>query len=155
MFKMVNGVRAPMTPEEIAALEPVLSEVQEEARKQVNAWRDAQENAGVSVLGHDWDTNSGSREKLQATIQEFQDGMPIPEGFIWTSADDVDVPISDLADLIAIRRAIFGKGLEIHLQHRSFKLRIEAVEATEEDSGIEAVEAIVSEMLGTVQFPQD
>lgn len=94
-------------------------------REKVNRWRDEQEIAGVIHNTHNWDTTPQSREKISTAILGFQAGIPIPEGFYWTSADDVNVPVSDLSELVGILGAIIQRGNEIHQEQRTAKGLIE------------------------------
>ncbi|EHJ6107415.1 DUF4376 domain-containing protein, partial [Escherichia coli] len=55
----------------------------------------------------------------------------LPEQFFWTDADNNDVPMTAEA-LIALsnaaQKAMFAKGLEIHVRQRAMKKEIEALD---------------------------
>ena len=97
-------------------------DVRYSARQQINAWRDDQRDGGFVALGHRWDSNADSRDNLTAVVIA---GQGSPTGF-WTSADDVDVPVSP-ADLLTIYGAMLYRGGEIHARQRTMKAALAAL----------------------------
>lgn len=104
----------------------------EDARKQkhteINAWRNVQENANYvfQFNNHNWDYGKATQERLTLSVQMAKTNK-LPDGFIWTDADNNDVPITagellNLSD--AIDQAMFKKGLEIHMRQREMKEEI-------------------------------
>lgn len=92
----------------------------------INAWRDQQEAAGF-VFGHaehTWDGGVAVATRLQNSVK-----IPsLPDGFYWTDADNVDVPMTleQLTQLNAAHdQAIFAQGFRIHDRQRTMKAEVE------------------------------
>lgn len=105
----------------------------EDARKQkhaeINAWRNVQENANYTFTfnNHNWDYGKATQERLTLSVQMAK-ANKLPDGFIWTDADNNDVPMTadellNLSD--AIDQAMFTKGLQIHMRQREMKEEID------------------------------
>ncbi|MGH1374449.1 MAG: DUF4376 domain-containing protein [Cellvibrionaceae bacterium] len=90
-------------------------------RAEINRWRDYQEEAGIEYLGHQFETRQKDRERLLLTMTPFLAGVPIPDGFYWTSADDIDVPMPTLEVLAGLSGAMVLRGNEIHQRQRAAK----------------------------------
>ncbi|HAT1685437.1 TPA: DUF4376 domain-containing protein [Klebsiella oxytoca] len=101
----------------------------EEARTrkhdEINAWRNDQENANYTFPfnNHNWDYGKATQERLTMSVVMAKQNR-LPEGFIWTDADNNDVPMTagellNLSD--AIDQVMFTKGLQIHLRQRTMK----------------------------------
>lgn len=105
-----------------------LEALREQARARVNTWRDEQEAAGIVFehAGRSWDGGLVVRTRL-AGLQSLQ---ALPDGFFWTDAEDVDVPMT-LAALAALHAAheaaIVARGFEIHVRQRELKADIEGM----------------------------
>ncbi|ENU2131127.1 DUF4376 domain-containing protein [Salmonella enterica] len=96
---------------------------------EINAWRNSQENANYvfQFNNHNWDYGKATQERLSLSVQMAKSNK-LPEGFIWTDADNNDVPMSaggllNLSD--AIDQAMFTMGLKIHLRQREMKEEID------------------------------
>lgn len=100
---------------------PPIEQLRVGVRQAINYWRDQEENSGFTALGHNWDSTPQSREKLLAVIVSGTNPLGI-----WTSADDVDVPVT-LADLQALYTAMLTKGAQIHARQREMKAAIETM----------------------------
>ncbi|ECX4905303.1 DUF4376 domain-containing protein [Salmonella enterica] len=92
---------------------------------EINAWRNSQENANYvfQFNNHNWDYGKTTQERLSLSVQMAKQNK-LPAGFIWTDADNNDVPMSagellNLSD--AIDQAMFTTGLQIHLRQRQMK----------------------------------
>ncbi|EAU9637667.1 DUF4376 domain-containing protein [Salmonella enterica subsp. enterica] len=105
----------------------------EDARKQkhaeINRWRDIQENANYTFTfdNHKWDYGKATQERLTLSVQMAK-ANKLPAGFIWTDADNNDVPMTagellNLSD--AIDQAMFTMGLKIHMRQREMKEEID------------------------------
>ncbi|HFX7521778.1 TPA: DUF4376 domain-containing protein, partial [Escherichia coli] len=58
----------------------------------------------------------------------------LPEGFFWTDAENNDVPMTAEALMAlseAAEKAMFTKGMEIHVRQRTMKKEIEALDDAE------------------------
>ncbi|ENY6482687.1 DUF4376 domain-containing protein [Salmonella enterica subsp. diarizonae serovar (6),14:z10:z] len=92
---------------------------------EINVWRHSQENANYvfQFNNHNWDYGKTTQERLTLSVQMAK-ANKLPAGFIWTDADNNDVPMSagellNLSD--AIDQAMFTTGLQIHLRQRQMK----------------------------------
>ncbi|EBU0897390.1 DUF4376 domain-containing protein [Salmonella enterica] len=109
----------------------------EQKHDEINTWRNAQENANYvfTFNGRSWDYGKATQERLALSVQAAQENR-LPDGFIWTDADNNDVPVNadellKLGD--AISQAMFTKGLQIHMRQRTMK---EAVDKLTDASAI-------------------
>ena len=104
----------------------------EEARRmknaEINAWRDAREASGYVFehRGRKWDYGKETMTRLGMSASAARGGV-LPEGFFWTDAENNDVPMTadeliSLSD--AAGKAMFRKGLEIHIRQREMKKAI-------------------------------
>ncbi len=105
----------------------------EDARSQkhaeINRWRNTQESANYTFTfdNHKWDYGKATQERLTLSVQMAK-ANKLPAGFIWTDADNNDVPMTagellNLSD--AIDQAMFTKGLQIHMRQREMKEEID------------------------------
>ncbi|EPO8489019.1 DUF4376 domain-containing protein [Salmonella enterica subsp. enterica serovar Braenderup] len=105
----------------------------EDARKQkhdgINTWRNVQENANYTFTfnNHNWDYGKATQDRLSLSVQMAK-ANKLPAGFIWTDADNNDVPMTagellNLSD--AIDQSMFTKGLQIHMRQREMKEEID------------------------------
>lgn len=124
----------------------------EDARKQkhdgINTWRNVQENANYvfQFNNHNWDYGKATQERLTLSVQMAK-ANKLPAGFIWTDADNNDVPMTagellNLSD--AIDQAMFTKGLQIHMRQREMKEKID---------GMTDVKAILDYKIGWPDTP--
>ncbi|EIL8127956.1 DUF4376 domain-containing protein, partial [Salmonella enterica] len=88
-------------------------------------WRNIQENMNYVFRfnNHNWDYGKTTQERLSLSVQMAK-ANKLPAGFIWTDADNNDVPVTagellNLSD--AIDQAMFTKGLQIHMRQRTMK----------------------------------
>ncbi|EPP3091285.1 DUF4376 domain-containing protein [Escherichia coli] len=111
----------------------------EEARRmknaEINAWRDAMEASGYVFehRGRKWDYGKETMTRLGMSASAARGGV-LPEGFFWTDAENNDVPMTadeliSLSD--AAGKAMFRKGLEIHIRQREMKKAIEELSDSE------------------------
>ncbi|HGA5503360.1 TPA: DUF4376 domain-containing protein [Salmonella enterica subsp. enterica serovar Potsdam] len=110
---------------------------------EINAWRNAQENANYvfQFNGRNWDYGKTTQERLTLSVQMAK-ASKLPAGFIWTDADNNDVPmtVGELLNLSdAIDQAMFTKGLQIHMRQRAMK---------EELDKLTEVQAILAYVVG-------
>lgn len=91
---------APLDPHPHA----VLAEIKAVKKRQIEAERDAEAFAPCQALGRTWDADARSREMLAAAITLAQAGGPLPP--VWRDHDNDNMPVSGLADLLAIAAAM-------------------------------------------------
>ncbi|EIF7518011.1 DUF4376 domain-containing protein [Salmonella enterica] len=104
---------------------PDIQDAREQKHDEINAWRNAQENANYvfEFNGRNWDYGKATQERLSLSVQMAK-ANKLPAGFIWTDADNNDVPVTagellNLSD--AIDQAMFTMGLKIHMRQREMK----------------------------------
>ncbi|ECY2815125.1 DUF4376 domain-containing protein [Salmonella enterica] len=95
----------------------------------INNWRNIQENMNYVFRfnNHNWDYGKVTQERLSLSVQMAK-ANKLPAGFIWTDADNNDVPMTanellNLSD--AIDQAMFTKGLQIHMRQREMKEEVD------------------------------
>ncbi|EAB8058532.1 phage tail protein [Salmonella enterica subsp. enterica serovar Mikawasima] len=96
---------------------------------EINDWRNIQENMNYVFRFNDrnWDYGKTTQERLSLSVQMAK-ANKLPAGFIWTDADNNDVPMTagellNLSD--AIDQAMFTMGLQIHLRQREMKEEVD------------------------------
>lgn len=99
-------------------------------RQEITVARNIAIRSGVSYASYDWDTDDLSRGYLTGAITSINAGIPLPDGFTWTAADDSEVPM-DAAGLIALGAAVTLHVNAQHVKSRQLKAQIEAVEIPE------------------------
>lgn len=104
---------------------PDIEDARSQKHAEINAWRNVQENANYTFTfnNHQWDYGKATQERLSLSVQMAKQNK-LPAGFIWTDADNNDVPMTagellSLSD--AIDQTMFTKGLEIHMRQREMK----------------------------------
>ncbi|EBB9299431.1 DUF4376 domain-containing protein [Salmonella enterica] len=108
---------------------PDIEDARNQKHTEINAWRNSQENASYifTFNSHQWDYGKTTQERLTLSVQMAK-ANKLPAGFIWTDADNNDVPMTagellNLSD--AIDQAMFTKGLQIHMRQREMKEEID------------------------------
>ncbi|EBM0567439.1 phage tail protein [Salmonella enterica] len=116
----------------------------------INNWRNTQENANYvfQFNNHNWDYGKATQERLSLSVQMAKQNK-LPDGFIWTDADNNDVPMTsgellNLSD--AIDQAMFTMGLKIHLRQREMK---------EEIDKLTDAQAVMDYVVGWPAKPED
>lgn len=101
----------------------------EQKKREIDAWRNTQESANYTFTfdNHKWDYGKATQERLTLSVQMAK-ANKLPAGFIWTDADNNDVPMTagellNLSD--AIDQAMFTMGLKIHMRQREMKEEID------------------------------
>ncbi|EIS6411576.1 DUF4376 domain-containing protein [Salmonella enterica] len=104
---------------------PDIQDAREQKHAEINRWRNIQENANYvfAFSGRRWDYGKATQERLTLSVQMAK-ANKLPAGFIWTDADNNDVPVTEgellnLSD--AIDQAMFTMGLKIHMRQREMK----------------------------------
>ncbi|EAA5644763.1 DUF4376 domain-containing protein [Salmonella enterica subsp. enterica serovar Javiana] len=116
----------------------------------INNWRNTQENSNYTFTfnNHNWDYGKATQERLSLSVQMAKQNK-LPDGFIWTDADNNDVPMTagellNLSD--AIDQAMFTMGLKIHLRQREMK---------EEIDKLTDAQAVLDYVVGWPAKPED
>ncbi|WP_337878273.1 DUF4376 domain-containing protein [Caldimonas sp.] len=82
----------------------VLAEAKVRKKEQIEADRDAACVQPVTALGRTWQADKRSQELLASAITIAQAGGPLPA--VWRDRDNQDMPVTSIADLLAIAGAI-------------------------------------------------
>lgn len=127
---------------------PDIEDARSRKHDEINAWRNVQESANYTFTfdNHKWDYGKATQERLTLSVQMAK-ANKLPAGFIWTDADNNDVPMTagellNLSD--AIDQAMFTKGLQIHMRQREMK---------EEIDKLTDVKAILDYVVGWPDIP--
>lgn len=127
---------------------PDIEDTRKRKHDDINRWRNVQENANYTFTfdNHKWDYGKATQERLTLSVQMAK-ANKLPAGFIWTDADNNDVPMTagellNLSD--AIDQAMFTKGLQIHMRQREMK---------EEIDKLTDVKAILDYVVGWPDIP--
>ncbi|ENE4300750.1 DUF4376 domain-containing protein [Salmonella enterica] len=127
---------------------PDIEDARSRKHDEINAWRNKQENANYTFTfdNHKWDYGKATQERLTLSVQMAK-ANKLPAGFIWTDADNNDVPMTagellNLSD--AIDQAMFTMGLKIHMRQREMK---------EEIDKLTDVKAIMDYVVGWPDIP--
>ena len=81
-----------------------IAEAKAAKRAEINADRDAAVNAPVEALGHTWDSTYVSQFRINSAIALALNGLPLPS--VWRDYHNVDMPVTDVAELLAIGAAM-------------------------------------------------
>lgn len=108
---------------------PDIEYARSQKHAEINRWRNTQESANYTFTfdNHKWDYGKATQERLTLSVQMAK-ANKLPAGFIWTDADNNDVPMTagellNLSD--AIDQAMFTMGLKIHMRQREMKEEID------------------------------
>jgi hypothetical protein len=82
----------------------LLDERKAAKRRQIEAERDSACVQPVHALGRTWQADKRSQELFSSAITIAQAGGPLPA--VWRDAENNDMPVTSLADLLAIAGAI-------------------------------------------------
>lgn len=130
-----EGDTVPVSEAEVEAKRSVSRVVYtiEQARllawQRIEVWRNQQEasSVGFTYAGHEWDSSKASLQRLEPVLEIAEQGY-LPPDFIWTSRDNVDVPVPDVAFLAGLKAAMITRmveqGYAIHLRQRQMKQEI-------------------------------
>jgi hypothetical protein len=108
----------------------VLAVAKAEKKARIEAERDAQCEQPVQALGRTWDADKRSQELLTAAITLAQAGGPLPP--VWRDYDNNNVPITSLADLLAIANAISAQTQAAYAQSWERKAMVDAAQTLDE-----------------------
>ncbi|WP_126457906.1 DUF4376 domain-containing protein [Sulfuritortus calidifontis] len=113
---------------------PSIAEVKAAKKLQIEAERDAQCVANVTVNGHVWQADKRSQELLGQAISLAQAGLPLPS--VWRDADNNDVPVTSIADLLAIAGVIAQQVQTAYSTSWARKAALEAATTIEEVNAV-------------------
>lgn len=68
------------------------AELRRTLQNKVNLIRDGLIFGGCKYDGHRYDSDARSVQNITATVAAISAGVPLPDGFVWRSADNQSVP---------------------------------------------------------------
>ena len=112
----------------------MLAEAKAAKKRQIEAERDAACEQPVTALGRTWDADRRSQELLASAIALAQAGAPLPP--VWRDYDNSDMPVTSIADLLAISGAIAAQTQQAYATSWARKAAVDAATTIDE---VEAV----------------
>lgn len=120
------------------ALDPhpdaMLAEAKAAKKRQIEAERDAACEQPVTALGRTWDADKRSQELLNGAIALAQAGGPLPS--VWRDADNNDMPITDISQLLAIAGAIAAQTQAAYATSWARKVAVDAATTIDEVNAV-------------------
>lgn len=113
---------------------PSLDSVRALKLAQITKDRDAACFADATALGHLWQADSRSQQMLASAILLAQAGVYTPT--VWRDANNVDVPIANVAQLVAIAGAMAAQTQAAYAQSWARKQALEAATTVEQIEGV-------------------
>ena len=117
-----------------AALDPhpdaLLVEAKPAKKRQIEAERDAACDQPVTALGRTWDADKRSQELLASAITLAQAGAPLPT--VWRDHDNDNMPVTSIADLLAISGAIAAQVQQAYATSWMRKAAVDAATTIDE-----------------------
>ncbi|EBZ4888414.1 DUF4376 domain-containing protein [Salmonella enterica subsp. enterica serovar Bredeney] len=132
--QLAAGTYGKITP--FTVTQDMIEGAREQKHREINAWRDAQENAEYTFKfkEHTWDYGKASQARLQPVAALVKNGQ-LPDGFFWTDAHNHDVPMT-AGKVLELESAMVGamvvKGFEIHQRQRQMKQALDKLNTLEE-----------------------
>jgi|YNPBryunderm2012_1023409.scaffolds.fasta_scaffold24846_2 hypothetical protein len=108
----------------------LLAAAKAEKNARIKADRDAQCEQPVQALGRTWDADKRSQELLAYAITIAQAGGPLPP--VWRDYDNDNMPVTSIADLLAIAGAIAAQTQTAYAQSWARKAAVDAAQTLDE-----------------------
>lgn len=112
----------------------LLAEAKIAKKRQIEAERDAACEQPVTALGRTWDADKRSQELLGQAITLAQAGAPLPP--VWRDRDNSDMPVTSIADLLAISGAIAAQVQAAYATSWARKTSVDAATTIDEVNAI-------------------
>lgn len=116
------------------ALDPhpdaLLAEAKTAKKRKIEAERDAACEQPVTALGRTWDADKRSHELLASAVTLAQAGAPLPP--VWRDHDNGNMPVTGIADLLAISGAIAAQVQAAYATSWARKAALKAAQTMEE-----------------------
>lgn len=110
-----------------------LDQIKATVRQQLNVERDRRESSTFPYLGHDFDCDSRSVQRINTVVQAAQAALAAgqPFGMDWTAADDTEVQLT-AEQLVGLPVALAIHANTIHQTCKQLKQQVEAATTPEE-----------------------
>jgi hypothetical protein len=102
-------------------------------RQRVTMMRDGEASANVTAHSRPWQSDKTSRELVGQALALAQAGAPLPP--VWRDADNNDMAISTVADLVAIATAM---AVQVQVAYATSWARKAAIDAATNLADMEA-----------------
>lgn len=110
---------------------PTLAQLKTVKGYQINTDRDRAIAGAVTYLDVPFDCDDRSRTNLTGAITAFKAGVPVPQNFVWRSADNRNIPMA-LDDLVGLAAAMLAHVNSIYTLSWSRKAALEAASTPED-----------------------
>lgn len=121
----------------IAPYMPDFARLAAEKKTAITRARDVACATNVTALGHTWQADTRSYTLLVQAITLAHAGLPLPP--VWRTADNVDVPIVSLADLLAIAGAVATQVQAAYSKSWMLKGKVDVAVSANDVAAISAV----------------
>ena len=108
----------------------MLAEAKVAKKRQIEAERDATCEQPVTALGRTWDADKRSQELLASAITLAQAGAPLPT--VWRDHGNDNMPVTSIADLLAISGAIAAQVRQAYTTSWARKAAVDAATTLDE-----------------------
>lgn len=112
----------------------MLAEAKDAKKIQIEAERDAKVVQDVFVHGRRWQADKRSQELLASVITIASAGCPLPS--VWRDADNNDMPITDISQLLAIAGAIAAQTQAAYAESWARKAAVDAATTIDEVNAV-------------------
>jgi hypothetical protein len=102
----------------------VLADRKAAKKRQIEAERDAESVQDVEALARKWQADKRSQELLASALAIANAGGPLPA--VWRDADNNDMPINDVSQLLAIAGAIAAQTQAAYAKSWARKAAVDA-----------------------------
>ena len=106
-------------------------------RSRVNAWAAREISSRVDHGGHTYQADADSRATVAGWAAHLAAGGSLPEGFVWRTADNQDVPLTP-AEVTALNAAFIHHAHTVRCTGWAIKQALDCTDS------LEAAEALVS-----------
>lgn len=130
---------APLTGVAVQTTPTTLSAAKDRKLAWINMYRERVLASGVVYNGYQFDSDALSVQRLTAVATAVNAGIPLPAGFTWRSAANVDVPMTG-QDIIALLATMMGRADEVYKTSWAKKQQIEAATTQAEVEAVTWVE---------------
>lgn len=108
--------------------------VKEAKKAEIEHWRDAACYADVTALGRAWQADARSQDLLNKAISLAGLGLPLPA--IWRDADNDDMAVAGIMDLLQIAGAMASQTQTAYGISWTLKAQVDAATTTEEINAV-------------------
>lgn len=116
-------------------ISPDIPAIKESKVRTVEHTREVKRYVNISALGREWQADANSQDLLGKAISLATAGLPLPT--VWRDADNSNMPINSINDLLAIAGAMAVQTQAAYAWSWAKKAEIEAATTVEELAAID------------------